>query len=363
MNIENENNQEPEEVDDEKIVQEIVEEFNASLEEESDPPADPPAEPEASDPPPADTDPADDAEPDISAEEDSTVDDSDDSVPDTGGDETGFDEGAYRQEFASRYGLNDADLEGMGVEQLERFGRAMDRKTLDEIRNQQAPPQPQPQQFQPQPPHPNFPQQQMPPQQPQPQQPQQVDFNELKRLAEEEGYDQKFIDQMEAVHLQNQQLSQHLAQLDWQRQQQEQAEAQKIINEFDNALDSLKVKSVFGENRESAQSNQMHWQARENLFDMAVQFSRRRGQPLDAELVKQVASVLYPEQIQNSQQSKIVNKARKQHNNKLGSSTVNRNKQRVASNDPADYEGLDSQVPDILKDPAIARIFSAANDG
>lgn len=371
MNIENENNQDPQELDDEQVAQEILAEFGKITGNDDDV-AEPetPAEPEVQEPAHEDTETPDDTPSEPSDEPDDSVADDhgdDDSILGDGSDEeAGPDEDAFRKDFATRYGLDEADIAGMGVEQLENFGRAMDRKTLNELRPQQAPPQqPQmPQQHFQQPTHFNFPQQQMPPQQPQFQQPQQLpDLNELRRMAEDEGYDPKFIDAIQSAQQYNQQLTQQLQQREWERQQQEQQRNQQIINEFDSALDSLKVTSVFGENRDAAQQNQMHWQARANLFDSAVQFSQNTGQPLNADLVKRVASVLYPDQLQNSQQSNIASKARKQHNNKLGSGQLNRNKKKPAPKNQSDFDGLDPEVPRLLEDPEIASIFSAANDG
>lgn len=366
MNIENENQGAEELDDDEKVVQDIVSEFNAGLESEGSDEPKPEPEPEPQEPALEDTDSQAEPEPQDPPDDD---DDSatpepsdDDSIPDDGGDEEDdFDEAAFRKDFAERYGLVESDVSGMPVDQLENFGRALDRKTLNELNaQQQFPQQPPQQQFQPQ--VPLQPQNQfVPPQQGMPPQQQQVDINGLLRLAEEEGYDPKIIEGLQAAQQQNQFYLQQLQQLNQQRQQQEFEQNQKIINDFDNALDSLGIKSVFGENRQSAQMNQMHWQARENMFNQALQFSQNTGHSLTPDLVKRVASVLYPDQFQNKQQSNIADKARKQHNKKLGSGQSRKPSHKPPKDESA-YEGLDPQVPELMADPEIAAFFANVSE-
>lgn len=279
------------------------------------------------------------------------------SVEDEVSDNDEEDADAFREEFASRHGFDVETIADLGIDQMERLGRNLDKQVLDRLQPQQPAQQDFSQQFQPQPQHlpPN--QQQWQQQQPQPQ----VDLEALRRQAEEEGYDPEFVKALEITHQQNMQLQQQQQWHQDQIERQQFIQNQSVINSFDQNLDNLKVTELFGESKQSATQNPLQFQARASLFNQSLAFSQQTGQPLDSNLISRVAQVIYPEQFNKQQRKSLAQKAMKQHKNKLGSSKSGNAPKRSNPkvNKIADEYG--DEVAGILNDPEIRSFISAAS--
>ena len=351
MNIENENNESQEvEIDEiaemESFVEEVKEEIGIdenlnAIEPEEDPEPEPTEVDESDD----DDSGEEDTGTEVSAD-DSTEEEEYDS--DSESDEEG--DNAFREEFATRHGFSQEAIADQSVEQLEKLGMEMDRRMLEGL---QKPQQQQQQTFQP--PQQQF-QQPQQFEQPVQQQGTQVNFDQLKKQAEEGGYEEGFIESLDAMqqqHLRIQQQNEFFIQQ--QRTQQEQA-AQASESLFDESLESLDLPEVFGSDRQSALNNGVQFEARKQLYQNVISFSQAKNEPMSKGLVDRVARVMFAGQLKQKQSTELVNKAKSQAKKKLGSGiTRTKNQSQQRSIDTGDDE-----VDSIVNDPEVAA-FAEAN--
>lgn len=248
---------------------------------------------------------------------------------------------AFREDFAARYGFDKGSLSDHSVEQLEGLGVELDRRALNSLqeREQPQPIQPPQQQFQQQPQQ--FTQQGQPP----------IDFEQLRKQAEEGGYEEGFIESLDAVQQQHLFLQQQNQSFIHQQQIQQQQATQESEAIFDKSLDSLGLPGVFGSDRQSASLNGVHFEARRQLYQKAVAFSQVEGQPLTEALVDRVARVLYADQLKQNQKNELVRKAKSQSRKKLGSGSTRTKK---PSQKRSKTETGNDEVDSIMDDPEMA---------
>lgn len=349
MNIENENN-EVDDVESDEIAEmdAFVEEAKEQLgidenlnpiKEEIEPESEVEPEPEPVVVDELDDDDSDDEDTGIEpSADDSTEEEEDTSASDS--DEES--ENAFRSEFAERHGFSQESVAGYSVEQLETLGVELDRKLLNGL---QEPQQQQP--FQPQPPQP---QQQPFVNQQDPQGQQQVNFEQLRKQAEEGGYEEEFINSLNAMeqqHLQVQQQNEYFIQ---QQQLQQQRAVQETENLFDKSLESIGLPEIFGADRQSAFNNGIQFEARKQLYNKAVAFSQVSNEPLTEGLVDRVARVMFADQFKQKQKTELVRKAKSQSKKKLGSG-VTRTK---SQSQKRKIETGNDDIASIVNDPEIA---------
>ena len=252
-----------------------------------------------------------------------------------------IDEDAYRTEFAEEYGFTPEAVSDHTPEQLELWGKELDRRAMDRAEAQiPQPPQqfeaPRPQQFE---------QQQMPVS------PVQEAYETMKAQAEEAGMDTEFMSALDAqyeANLRTEQMNQGLFQ---QQQQQHQAAIAAEEEGFDNAVDRLDMPKLFGKDRQDAFSKEETFNARRDLYQKAKHFAAIEGKPLSAGLIKRVASVLFDGQIKETKKQGVVNKARKQSRKRLGTGKLgtSKSKRRTKETDTGD-----ERIDNLMDDPDFA---------
>ena len=352
MNIENQNDQEEFEEDTvlESQIQEAME--LAGVDENLNPTNE--SEEEESDDDTGNEDPAVEEDTDDTSGESDKGEADDDAITGEADDDGSSDDEdadkAFRQQFAEFHGIGEDAISELSVAQLQRIGEELDRVKINQLQQEQQNHVPQ-QQLDP------FQQMQMPqvPQVPQQQfalQPQQggFDINQLRTQAEENGWDENLVNQMEQMHQQNLYWQQQQMMAEQQRQMQIQQESIARENAFDESISRLGMPELFGTDKQSAFANGIQFESRKHLYQMAGKFSEATGQPMSDELINRVARVVFAQQFKQKEKNDLIKKATKQSKKKLGSSStrtgaLKKRNDEMLSDDP--------EVDEILEDPEI----------